>query len=352
MSFDERLVRGGRRAWAALGIVVLAVAILYAAGRISLVVTAFVIALFPAALMSPIVERLRRTGLPDILAALVGLVLLLLTIVLPAWLIIPMVIDQAPDLTASALEGIERLEEQIDWAVLPGDPEGPREAMQELVGGAGGGDFVGDGLSALGTLVHTLTGIGLVLVILFFCLKDGRRLWQAMLDFVPERRQQEVDELATRAWWQLGAYLRGQLLVALFDAVFIGLGLWFLDVPLALPLAVIVFFGGLFPIVGAFVAGFVAILVAFADQGPVTALLVLGLIVLVQQIESNVFEPLVMSNIIGLHPLVVILAIIVGSMLLGVFGAFISVPLAAIVAMLVDHLRGRDDERSTEPEPA
>ncbi|MEX0657943.1 MAG: AI-2E family transporter, partial [Egibacteraceae bacterium] len=129
-------------------------------------------------------------------------------------------------------------------------------------------------------------------------------------------------------WTTLGRYFRGQLLVAAVDAVLIGLGLLLLGIPLAVPLAVLIFFGGLFPIVGAVTSGVVAVLVALADAGLATALIVLGLIVAVQQLESNVLEPVVLGKTLALHPLMVLLAITAGAVTLGVLGAFLAVPVA------------------------
>src|SRR5690606_8442540 len=120
--------------------------------------------------------------------------------------------------------------------------------------------------------------------------------------------------------------------------------LWILGVPLVLPLAVLVFLGGLIPIVGAVASGAVAVVVALADQGPVTALLVLGVVLLVQQLEGNLLEPLIQSRTIKLHPLLIILAVTAGGVLMGVLGAFLAVPLAAVVARVVDNLRGRAPE--------
>lgn len=348
MAWEDRLLQHGRRAWALIGILALLVAVWIAAAQVRLVVVAFLLALFPAALMSPVAERLRRRGLPDPLTGLIGVVLFLLAFAVPGWVVIPRVVRRAPELVDSALEGLQAVGDAIEWSSLPGSPDGPRELLQDFFAGNGGtGGALDQGLTALSSLVTTATGAILVVVILFFCLKDGRRLWLPVLDFVPAARRAEVDMLAGRAWWNLGAYLRGQLLVALFDSVFIGLGLWLLGVPLALPLSVLVFFGALFPVVGSFVAGSLAVLVAFADEGLLTAGLVLGLILIVQQIEGNVFQPLVMSNIIGLHPLVIILAIVAGGILLGVLGAFIAVPTAAILGLVVGHVR----ERSPETEP-
>jgi putative heme transporter len=352
MTNQDRLLWIGRRAWAVLGVVGVLVVLAYAASKVSVVLSAFVVALFPAALFSPLAERLRTSRVPNVLTALLLVLLLVGTFVLPAWLIVPRFVEQMSDLGDAVIRGLNRAQQAVDWNILPTDLKGPSDLADRLLGGGGGDGAVAQGMAALTAVLNTATGLVLVLVILFFALKDGRRLWQAVLDLLPSRHQDEIDLLAQRSWWTLGAYLRGQILVALFDSVFIGLGLWLIGVPLAFPLAVLVFFGALFPIVGSFVAGSVAVLVALADGSLVTALLVLGLILLVQQVEGNVFQPLVMSNIVALHPLVVILSIVAGGILLGVLGAFIAVPVAAITARIVDHLRGRPPAAGPVAEPA
>lgn len=345
---DDRLLQHGRHAWAVVGILAVLVAAWLVVAQVSVVVVAFVLALFPAALMSPVAEAMRRRGIPDVVTALAGVVALLLVIVVPAWLLVPRVARRMPELLSSATDGLETVEDAVDWSLLPGSPQGPSEVLRDLgTGAAGGSSVVSQGLSTLTTLANVATGTILMVVILFFCLKDGRRLWTAVLRAVPSSRRAEIDMLGGRAWHTLGGYLRGQLLIALFDAVCIGLGLWLLGVPLAVPLGALVFFGALFPVVGSFVAGLLAVLVAFADQGLLTAGLVVALILVVQQVEGNVFQPLVMSNIVGLHPLVVILSIVAGGMVLGVLGAFIAVPATAIAVMVVRHVAGRPEDDST-----
>jgi predicted PurR-regulated permease PerM len=134
------------------------------------------------------------------------------------------------------------------------------------------------------------------------------------------------------------------MVVALVDAVAIGIGLVLLGVPLAMPLALLIFLGGFFPIVGAFVSGLLAVLVALADQGLTTALLVLALVVVVQQAEGNLLEPLILSPVLRLHPFLIILAVTVGGVTYGVLGAFLAVPLTACLARIVDYLRGREPD--------
>ena len=341
MSAADTLLRTGRRAWAIVGIVAVAALVALAVQRLHVVVIPVVLALFPAALLSPVSRHLRDSRLPSAVGALLVVAGVLLVFVVPAWLIIPMFAEQVPGLQQSVSRGLDELRGAVDWSQLPGNPEGPRDVIQSAVSAVTRAGVLNEGLAAAQSVLAVAVGLVLLVVTFFFLVKDGPRIAAALSEALPSRHRQRVSRLAGEAWWTLGAYLRGQLLVALVDAVFIGLGLWVLGVPLALPLAVLVFFGALFPIVGAFVSGLVAVLVALADRGLVTAVLILALIIVVQQLEGNFVQPVIMGSIVALHPLVVILVITAGGVLLGVVGAFLAVPVTAIVARVVDHLRGR-----------
>jgi len=157
-----------------------------------------------------------------------------------------------------------------------------------------------------------------------------------------------LTELLARVWLTLGRYIRVQALVSLADAILIGLGLVILQVPLAPALAVLTFFAGFIPIVGAVVAGALAVLVALVSNGPTTALLVVGLVILVQQIESNVLQPLLQGRSLHLHAAVVLLAVAAGGTLFGIAGAFLAVPVAAIVATVLRYLTEQTALRSGE----
>jgi len=341
MNGDDALLRLGRRAWAVIGVLAVTVVVLLAAQRVSVVVVAVVLALFPAALLSPLSARLRESRVPGGLGAALLVLGLLLAFVVPAWVILPMFAAEVSSLETAVTRGLDQLREAVDWSRLPGSPEGPRELISSAVSALASGGLVDQSLAAAQMLLSFGAGLVLLIVTLFFLVKDGPRIGQAFLEGVPARHRPAAYRLGVEAWWTLGAYLRGQLLVALVDAVFIGLGLWLLGVPLALPLAVLVFFGALFPIVGAFVSGLVAVLVALAENGLLTAVLTLVLIVVVQQLEGNLLQPVIMGSIVSLHPLVIILVVTGGGLLLGVVGAFVAVPLTAILARVVDYLRGR-----------
>lgn len=332
-------VTWGRRVWTAIGIIVLGVGLAFAASQVSVILVAVVLALFPAALLDPVAGRLRGTRMPNVLTAIVLLLALFTVIGGLVTFITAALVDQWDEIADSVVSGLEELDQAINWDSLPGDFSG----LSDLASQAGSAVLEGGGglAEGAGTVTTVATGTVLLLVALFFYLKDGPRIWHGVLEFVPARHQGRADLLAGQAFWTVGAYFRAQLLVAFVDAVFIGIGLLILGVPLAMPLAILVFIGGLFPIVGAIVTGFIAVIVALADQGLVVALIVLGLVVLVQQLESNVLQPVIQRRVIFLHPLVIILSITAGSVLMGVLGAFLAVPVAAVIARVVDYFRGR-----------
>ncbi|MGD8200991.1 AI-2E family transporter [Ornithinimicrobium sp. W1679] len=337
----SRAVVCGVRVWTAIGVGVVLVALVYVASQVSLVLTPVVLALFPAALLDPLAGRLRRTRVPNAVVALLILLLLLAGAAGAAAFITVALVAQLPAIVDSVVEGVDQLERDVDWAALPGDVDSVADLVARAGTALASGEALTTGLGAAEAVGGFATGLVLMLVVLFFFFKDGRGLWAAVLDLVPQRHQARVDGMAAESFWTIGAFFRAQLLVALVDAVFIGLGLWALGVPLVLPLSVLVFVGGLVPIVGGVVSGSVAVVVALADRGPLVALLVLGVVLLVQQLEGNVLEPFIQGQIISLHPLVIILAVAAGTILMGILGAFLAVPVVAVLARLLDNLRGR-----------
>ena len=344
---QRRLWQVGRTGWAVLGIVGVAVLLGYLASLLVVLVVPLILALFPATLLVPMSDRLKERGVPDAGASALAIVAGILAIGLVVGAMVPLVAAEVPDLADSASEGLRELQEVLADGPLGlevGGVDELLEAAQEQLGEAG--DLAGQALTAATVAIESVIGLLLLVVFLFFYLKDGRRLAAGLVSVAPARHRPRVSEAMDRAWTTLGAYFRGQLLVALVDALAIGVALLVLGVPLALPLAVLIFFGGLFPIVGAVVTGALAVLVAMADAGLTMGLIVLGIVLAVQQLESNVLEPVILGRAITLHPLVVLLAITAGSLLLGIFGAFIAVPVAAITARVIALVR------EEEPEPA
>lgn len=345
-------VRGlGRTAWALLGIVGVAAVAGYAVTRVPLAVVTVILALFPATALSPLSRWLKRKGWPPALAALAAILAAILVIGGVIGGMVPLVIRGIPALTESASRGLAQLESFLEDGVLgvegslSGLVERARESMPEA------GQLAQEGMTAAMAALETAAGVLLVIVFLFFYLKDGPLLFDRLSGLAPRNVRPRIRGVAERTWETLGAYFRGQLLIALTDAVLIGIGLLIVGVPLALPLAVLIFFGGLFPIVGAVTTGALAVLVAFADGGVGTALIVLTIVLVVQQIEGNVLQPLIMSHAIKLHPMVVLLSITVGATLLGVLGAFLAVPVVGTVARAVAYWRGEDAKSDAEERP-
>lgn len=336
----DRLRRYGRLSWYTLGIAGLLALVGWVLAQLSLLLVPLVLALFPATLLVPIAAWLEERGVPDAVASLLAVVSGIVLIAAVIGLMVPLVSQELPRLLESAQQGAEELDRFLARAPLGVD--GISGLTQRLADQAGSGNEDGgdQATDAAARVLEGITGFLLLLVILFFYLKDGARLSRAVVSTLPAQVRPVLEEMGERVWETVGPYFRGQLLVALVDAVFIGLGLVLLGVPLALPLAVLIFFGGMFPIVGAVTTGVLAVLVALADGGLTTGLIVAALVLAVQQLESNVLEPLILGHVIDLHPLVVLLSITAGAVLFGVLGAFLAVPVAAVVARTVDAARG------------
>lgn len=335
-----------------VGLVALAIVAVVVLMALRVVAVPLLLALFPAALLAPTARRLRDVGIPAALVAalLVTATVTVLTVLLA--FVVPLVVAELPELVYSLAAAVQDVTAGLQGSTLALQLEGldPLLARVETLvepgvaaGGAAGSasDPLADGsaVEAATIAIEAVAGVLLGIVALFFYLKDGGRLARGLRDLLPERARSRADAVGAETWATLSGYIRGQLLVALLDAVLIGTGLALLGVPLALPLAVLVLLGGLLPIVGAVASGGVAVLVALADGGLTMGLLVLGLVVAVQQAEGHVLQPVIVGRATRLHPFVVIVAITAGGLLLGVLGAFVAVPAVACALRTADVLR-------------
>ena len=198
-------------------------------------------------------------------------------------------------------------------------------------------------------LTQWAAAVILIVVLTFFFVKDGARLWDWVLELFHEDRQPVLREVGERSWGALSAYVQGVFLVATIDAVLIGAALLIVGVPVAMPLIVLTFIAAFFPIVGAFVAGAAAVLVALVANGLGAALVILAVIVAVQQLEGNVFYPVVVGRKLQLHPVGILLALTAGGVLAGVVGAFLAVPIAAVTGAVLNYTRERREARQSQP---
>ncbi|AZM90905.1 MULTISPECIES: AI-2E family transporter [Streptomyces] len=315
--------------------------------EVRLVVLAFAAALLVTALLQPFVVRLRRLGLPRGLATAVTAILGFVIIGLVGWFVVWQVMENLDDLSNRLREGINELK---SWAL-----DSPFHVTEKQINdiaknlsetiGTNTEEITSAGLQGVTVLVEVLTGMLLAMFSTLFLLYDGKRIWTWVLGLVPAAARPGVAGAGPRAWRTLTAYVRGTVLVALIDAVFIGLGLYFLDVTMAVPLAVFIFLFAFIPLVGAVISGALAVVVALVTQGPVIALAVLGVVLAVQQIEGHVLQPFILGRAVRVHPLAVVLAVAAGGMVAGIGGAVVAVPLVAVTNTVVVYLRAYSRER-------
>ena len=339
----DRVLRAGQTAWAVIGIIVVAAAAYIALAYVSVLTVPLLLALFPAAALAPTVTWLRAYRVPRWLAAAIAEIGALAVVGGLIAVAVPLLLDELPSVVDSLTRSLTELRSLIKG--IPGIPPDttPQAVGERLLERFTHGDGIGSALGITQNVVAAVTGVLFLLLVLFFFLFQGEWLAGGVLRWLPRERRAAATTLAERIWLTLGAYFRALFLIAIVDAVAIGVGLALLGVPVAVPLAVLVFFGGFFPYIGALVSGMVAVLVAFADGGVVTGLIAAAIVVGVQAVEGNVLEPLISGRMVRLPAFVVIIAITLGGALLGVFGAFIAVPAAATIARVGEFIAERDE---------
>nr|WP_041830319.1 AI-2E family transporter [Actinoplanes missouriensis] len=332
--------------WRLIVVGVVGLALLRLIGMVSVVVVPLAIALLLSALLGPAVGWLLRLGLPSSLATFLVLVGGLAAVAGTLTLVVNQFIDGLPSLTQNASAGVRQIQ---DWArtgplhLSDAQVDQAIDSAQEWVN-SNTSQLTSTGISTAATIAEVATGLVLVLFATFFFLRDGRKIFRFVVRLFPLNARWSIADAGDASWATLGAYVRATVLVAFIDAVGIGLALLILDVPFPFPLAALVFLGAFIPIVGASVSGAVAVLVALVDQGWVVALLVLGAVILVQQLEGHVLQPLIMGRAVAIHPLAVIIGIACGVVLAGIIGALVAVPLIAVLNTGVRRLSRRRPE--------
>lgn len=300
------------------------------------------ISLLIAALVSPAVARLQRIGVPRGLAAGIVMIIGITTVGLLLTYVGQQVAAGAQDLADSVVEGLGQVTDWLrDGPLNLSDSQlnGWIESTQRTITENSREGSAVTRLTEVGTAVgHVFAGFFIVLFSTYFFLADGRRIWSWLVRLAPRAAREHVDGSGRVAWVSLTQFVRATVLVALADAIGVALVAAVLGVPFVLAIGVLVFLGAFVPMIGATVAGSVAILVALVDQGPITALLMLGGVILVQQIEGHVLQPFLMGRWVSVHPLGVIVAIGCGVLVAGIAGALIAVPLVAAGNAVVNHL--------------
>lgn len=314
--------------------------------KVSTVLIPVAIAALLAGLLTPAVKWLRSKRVPSGLAAAIvelGLVVVVLGLLTLAG---QQMISGFAQLSTSAVGGFQKLIGMLEDSPLNVSTDNINQWISEL------GSTLQENSQAIlsgamtfgSTAGNILTGIIIMLFVLLFFLMQGESIWLFLVKLFPQRARTAVNGAGRKGWLSLAQYVRIQVFVAFVDAVGIGLGAFLLGVPLALPIGVLVFLASFIPIVGAVATGIIAVLVALVANGPAIALAMLGVVLLVQQLESNVLQPLIMGKAVSLHPVAVFLAVAGGAVLYGIVGALFAVPLLAILNTIVRYLSSRSWE--------
>ncbi|MDQ0119117.1 putative PurR-regulated permease PerM [Pseudarthrobacter defluvii] len=346
--WTDGLGRASIRAVQTLSLLALAWAVVTAATRVPLVTIPVMVALILASAMAPAVRWLAARGWPRALAVLSSFLVILAVAAGVVGGIITLVRQQASVLAARAEAGIGQLQQFVSTGPVALTNDQINAARGEFQKFLAGGSLGADALTGLRTAGGIAAGTVLTAVILFFFLKDGEKIRSFLIGFLPATRQGKAHLAAGRSIVVLGGYVRGTLIIAAIDAVMVLIGLLVLRVPLAVPLAAVVFLGGFIPIIGATAAGSLAVLVALVENGPVTALIVLVILVAANQFEHHILQPLFMGRVLRIHGLVIILALAAGATLAGVIGALLAVPLTAVAWTIFKTLAEKD---TPGPEP-
>ncbi len=329
--WQDGLGRTGSRCAQILLILTLVSVSIYGLLQIRLLVIPIMIALILAAAIGPFVNFLRRKGVPGALATAIAFLSLLVLLAATTTVIVVAVRSEWDELVVATTTGLDELQAFLLTGPLPIDQAQINDAREALIDFATSQQVRSGALTGISAVTEFIAGATLMVVVLFFFLKDGQKIWNFFLRPFSGRRAAKLRRAGSRTLEVLGGYVRGTAIIALVDATAIGVALLILQVPLAIPLAMIVFLGAFIPLVGATVAGILAALVALVANGPVVALIVVIIVVAVNQLEGDLLQPIVMGNALKLHALVILFALTAGTILAGIVGAVLSVPLAAVV---------------------
>ena len=322
-------------------------------GKLWSILLPIVLGLLIATVLWPATRFLRNHRWPPALAASTVLLAFIAAFVGIIAALAPSVADQVTELADAATAALQDVQVWLQGPPFNLGEDQIGAAVDSVINSIqdNAKNIAGYALTGASVVGNSLLNLVLALVLVFFFLKDGPRFVPWLSAQTGPQAARHVAALSYKSWATLSEFIRQQALVGFIDAFFIGLGLWILGVPLVLPLAVLTFFGGFVPIIGAFVAGAFAVLIALVSNGLPTALIVLGIVIAVQQIEGNILQPIIQGRGFNLHAAVVILAVTAGSSLAGIIGAFLSVPVAALIAVIYRYIRDELDERAPEVAP-
>ncbi|MDQ6752911.1 MAG: AI-2E family transporter [Actinomycetota bacterium] len=340
--WSDGLGRASIRSVQTLLVIAMVAVLTWAVTRVLLVLIPVLIALILASAISPLVRWLTGHRWPRALATGASFVAILAVSGGVVTGIVFLIRSQSQELAHHASVGVEQLHEFLNNGPVPVNDtqiNAVRDSVQNFFTSS---SFGSQALTGLRTIGELAAGVVLMAVILFFFLKDGEKIRGFLFGFLPAGHRVKAHLAAERSTMVLGGYVRGTAIVAAIDGLVVGIALLILQVPLALPLGVFVFVGGFIPIVGATAAGTLAVLVALISNGPITALIVLAVIIGVNQLEHHFLQPVLMGRVLSIHGLAILLALAAGTTLAGVIGALLAVPLTAVGWTVIKTWSGRD----------
>ena len=349
----------GAYSWRILLVVAVVGVVIFLISQLKDIVVPFMIAILVAALLVPLVNFLVRHRWPRALAVAVAMVGTLAIVSGLIFVIVQQIRSGYPDLQERSLKAYDDFKDflatsplQLDDAQIQGYIDQAFAALQKdsqvLLTGA---------LSVGSTAGHVLTGLLLVLFATLFILIDGKGIWAWIVRLFPRRSRTALDGSGKAGWITLTTFVKVQIFVAAVDAIGIGAGSWLLGVisglgfPLVIPIAIAVFLGSFIPVVGAVLTGAIAVFVALVYLGPFWALIMVGIVLLVQQVEGHILQPLVMGSAVKVHPLAVVFAVAAGSFLAGIPGALFAVPVIAVANVMVKYIAAGQWKTNPDPRP-
>jgi len=322
-------------------------------GILYIVVVPCVAALLLTAVLQPLTHRLRRAGLSALAATWVTLLIAAVVLGGLVLLVANRVSADYPTVLAEAKHTTAQVQSWLAGPPFHVKNSNVQKFLNNIPSYLSKHKSLVEGTVVTGGKIATefFGGLVLMLFVTFFLIKDGERIWNWLLGAMRTQTARRMDRAGHASWLVLVYYMRGTVAVAAIHAVVIGLALWIMGVPLAVPLAVLVFVAAFVPLVGLLVAGALAILVTLATKGWVDAVILLGILIIEDQLEAHLLQPQVVGKMIRLHPLAVILSLAVGGVLAGIPGAVVAVPIVAVITRALPELRRSEPEDLTPDDP-
>lgn len=335
--------------WRLLAVTGLIAVFIFLVMQLKIIIIPFLVAILVTALLFPLVQWLTRKGIKRGISVAISLVSLIVVVAGLVFLVTTQIRSAYPELKDRFGVFLNEGRAVLSKEPFNVDTNDLKDVTQQgLTYAQENSSTLLSGLSSAGsTAGHVGAGIFLALFSVIFLLLDGKNIWRWVTNLFPRNNRTRLLEAGNKGWRTLIGFVKSQVAVAGVDAVGIGLGALLLQVPLAIPIAVMVFLGSFIPVVGAVVTGLVAVVLALVFNGWLAALLMLGVVLLVQFAEGHILQPFLIGKAVKIHPLAIVLAVAVGTLLAGIPGALFAVPIAAVLNVMVSHLLG--SSTSTEP---